>query len=80
VKVTTITKTVKFVTDSNGEKIEVLLPYKVYQELLELKISMEIYENNETKKSIKYAENDIKRGDYKKFKSTKKMIKWLKEK
>jgi NAD(P)-dependent dehydrogenase (short-subunit alcohol dehydrogenase family) len=41
-------RTVKFVTDAKGKPIEVILPYRLYQELMQLKLSQEIFEQPET--------------------------------
>ena len=33
----------KFINDANGRPVEVILPYKIYQELLDLQTSFDIY-------------------------------------
>ena len=78
-----IQKKAKFVTDISGKPKEVILPYNVYKKLLALKLSMEIFRQNDTQKSISRAKEDIKKGRVKSFDSVsgkkiiqKKIIYW----
>lgn len=38
-----IEKKAKFIHDATGKPVEVVLPYRIYQDLMQLKISQEIY-------------------------------------
>lgn len=75
--VTEIEKKVKLITGRGGKPVEVILPYNIYKQLLELEISMEIFTRKETQESIKRAKEDIKHGRVKAFTDVKDVIKWL---
>jgi len=62
-----IEEKVKFITDAKGKRHEVIIPYKVYKELLELKISQEIYHQPETQAAIKRAKKDIEEGNFRDY-------------
>ena len=70
---------VKWVLDSNGEKVEAIVPRKLFEELIELRTSLDIYSNPQTQRAIKKAEQDLKKGRYKIFASAQEAIKWLKK-
>lgn len=72
-----IQKKAKFVTDISGKPKEVILPYNVYKKLLDLELSMEIFRQNDTQKSISRAKEDIKKGRVKSFNSAKDAVEWL---
>ncbi len=72
-----IKKKARFVTDSAGRPVEVILPYNMYKRFLELEISMEIFKQKETQQSIKRAKEDIKKGRIKVFSNAENAIKWL---
>ena len=72
-----IQRQVKFINNSEGRPVEVILPYEVYQEPLRLQISMEIYHQNDTQESIQRAKNDIKEGKTISFKNIDRASEWL---
>ena len=72
-----IQKKAKFVTDFNGKPKEVILPYNFYKKLLALELSMEIFRQSDTQKSISRAREDIKKGKVKSFASVEAAIEWL---
>ena len=74
---TEIQKKAKFVTDISGKPKEVILPYNVYKKLLALELSMEIFRQNDTQKSISRAKEDIKKGRVKSFDSVEDAVEWL---
>ena len=53
------------------------MPYNVYKKLLALELSMEIFSQSDTQKSIKRAKEDIKKGEVKFFDSAEDAIEWL---
>lgn len=75
--VTEIEKKAKLITGRDGRPLEVILPYNIYKQLLELERSMEIFKRRETQESIKRAKEDIKHGRIKAFSDVKDAIKWL---
>ena len=54
-----------------------ILPYKVYQELLELKASLEIYQQPEVQASLHRAKEDIAEGRVKTTQHVEEAIAWL---
>jgi hypothetical protein len=74
---TDIQKRAKFVTDSSGKPKEVILPYNIYKRLLALEISMEIFKQRDTQRSISRAKEDIKKGRVEKFDSVEDVAEWL---
>jgi hypothetical protein len=77
--VTEIQKKTKVIHNRKGQSVEVILPYKVYQELLELKTSLEIYEQPELQESLQRAQQDLKAGRVKTAKSADEAMTWLKQ-
>ncbi len=75
--VTEIEKRAKLITGRNGRPLEVILPYNIYKQLLELERSMEIFKRRETQESIKRAKEDIKHGRAKNFSDVKEAVRWL---
>lgn len=75
--VTAIEKKAKLITGRDGKPVEVILPYNIYKELLELERSMEIFRRKETQASIKRAKEDIRQGRVKNFSDVKDAVKWL---
>lgn len=74
---TAIERKVKFVTDAKGKPIEVILPYRLYQELMQLKLSQEIFEQPETQKAIQQAKEDVKKGQVRRFTNVAEALQWL---
>lgn len=75
--VTAIEKKAKLITGRDGKPVEVILPYNIYKELLELERSMEIFRRKETQASIKRAKEDVRHGRVKTFSDVKDSVKWL---
>lgn len=75
--VTEIEKKTKLITGKDGKPLEVILPYNIYRQFLELERSMEIFNRKETQESIKRAKEDIKHGRAKTFSNVKDAVKWL---
>ena len=67
----------KFIHNANGKTVEVILPYKIYQELLELTISLEIYQQEDVQQSIRQAKKDIEDGNWVCFKTMDEAFEWL---
>jgi hypothetical protein len=72
-----IQKKAKFIADISGKPKEVILPYNVYKKLLALELSMEIFRQNDTRKSISRAKEDIRKGRVKSFDSVEDAVEWL---
>ncbi len=75
----TITSKAKIVVNAQGKPTEVILPYRVYQDLIRLKISHEIYEQTDTQKAIHRAKKDKAQGKTKRFTSAAEALTWLNE-
>jgi hypothetical protein len=73
----TIVKKAKFVHDAKGDPVEVILPFDVYQELMSLKFSYEIYNRAETQEAIKQARQDMKEGRVRRFRRLEDTLEWL---
>jgi len=72
-----IEKKAKFIQDAQGNPVEVILPYEIYQELMHLKISHEIYNRPETREAIKRARQDLKEGRVRRFRRLEEAVEWL---
>ena len=72
-----IQKKVKYINDSNGKHTDVLIPYSIFEELLELKMSMEIFTQNDVQKSIKHARKEITESKAESFQHANEAIRWL---
>ena len=72
-----IEKKAKFVTNNAEKAIEVILPFEIYQQLIELQTSMENYQQTNTQESIKKAKKEIERGNTLSFKNMDEAIGWL---
>jgi hypothetical protein len=75
----TIERKVKFITDAQGNPIEVILPYRLYKELLRLKLSQEIFARTETQEAIHKAKDDVRKGRVRKFTNVVEAVQWLDE-
>jgi len=75
----TITSKAKIVVNAQGKPTEVILPYRVYQDLIRLKISHEIYEQTDTQEAIQRAKKDKAKGKTKRFASAVEALTWLAE-
>lgn len=67
----------KYINDVNGKPVEVIIPYTVYRELLDLQMSYDIYRQENVQQSIKQAKQDIKNGKAKSFKNMEEAFEWL---
>jgi hypothetical protein len=76
-KTSQIQKKVKVVNNAQGRPVEVIIPYKVYQEMLDLAVSIEIYQQEDTQKSLARAKEDVKRGKTASFQKADEAIAWL---
>jgi hypothetical protein len=72
-----ILKKVKVVNNAQGKPVEVIIPFKVYQEMLDLAVSMEIYQHEDTEKSLERAKENVKRGKVASFMKADEAIAWL---
>jgi hypothetical protein len=72
-----IRKRIKFINDVNGKKTDVIIPYKMFQEFLEMKISMEIYEQDNVKRSLRRAKKQVDSNDIFSFQDVEQAIQWL---
>ena len=75
----TITSKAKLVVNAQGKPTEVILPYRVYQDLIRLKISHEIYEQTDTQKAIQRAKKDKAKGKTQWFTCAAEALTWLNE-
>lgn len=67
----------KLIKNSKGRPVKVVLPYRAYRELVELKISQEIYERPETQEAIHDARHDVAAGRVRRFKTLAEALRWL---
>lgn len=72
-----IQKKAKFIINSDGKPIEVILPLEIYQQLVELQTSLEIYKQKDTQESLKKAKVEIEKGDTVSFKIMDEVTEWL---
>ena len=76
-KLRQLQKKVKFISNAEGKPTEVVLPYESYQEYLDMKISLELYESLDTQESIKRAKEDLSAGRFKDYEDIERLIKDL---
>jgi len=76
-KLSQLQKKVKFISNAEGKPTEVVLPYESYQEYLDMKISLELYESLDTQESIKRAKEDLSAGRFKDYEDIERLIKDL---
>ncbi len=76
---TEIQEKVKYVSDKHGRNREVILPYKLFRELMELKVTMEIYKQEDVQKSLKKSKRQVREGKGKSFTSAYTAIQWLRQ-
>ena len=67
----------KLIKNAKGRPVKVVLPYRAYKELVELKISQEIYERPETQEAVRNAKRDITAGRVRRFKNLAEALRWL---
>lgn len=73
-----IEKRARIVSAARGRGKEVILPYTVYRDLLELKTTMEIYERAEVQQSLRKGRKEVADGRTRSFRNAPEAIKWLK--
>lgn len=74
-----IQRKVKYISDQRGRKREVILPSKLFHELMKMKISMEIFEQEDVQRSIRKSKQQVREGKAKSFRNANEAIEWLKE-
>jgi hypothetical protein len=74
-----IQKQSKVVSNAQGKPVEVIIPYKVFQEFLEMKMSMEIYEREEVQEGLKRSKEEVRKGKARSFTDIDEAIEWLKK-
>ena len=74
-----IKKIAKYIDDARGRHKEVILPVRLFEELVSLKMSIEILEQEDVRNSIKRAKKNIRDGKTRTFHDADKAISWLNE-
>ena len=74
-----ILKKTKLIKNAKDKPVKAVLPYRAYRELVELKISQEIYERPETQEAIRSAKRDVAAGRVRRFKNLAETLRWLDE-
>ncbi len=74
-----IQEKVRYVSDKYGRNREVILPYKLFHELIELKETIEIYKQQDVQKNIKKSKRQVRNGKGKSFTEASKAIQWLRQ-
>jgi hypothetical protein len=69
----------ELIKNAKGTPVKAVLPYRAYRELVELKISQEIYERPETQQAIRDAKRDIAAARVHRFKNVAEALRWLDE-
>ncbi len=69
----------QLIKNAKGRPVKAVLPYKAYRELVELKISQEIYERPQTQEAIRAARRDVAAGRVRRFKNLAEAFRWLDE-
>jgi hypothetical protein len=75
----TILEKTELIKNAKGTPVKAVLPYRAYSELVELKISHEIYERPETQQAIRAAKRDVMAGRVHRFKNVIEALRWLEE-
>jgi len=78
-KLSQLQKKVRFISNAKGKPTEVVLPYESYQEYVDMKISLELYESLDTQESIKRAKEDLSAGRFKDYEDIEQLTKHLHE-
>jgi len=70
---------VKFVTDNEGNKKEVIIPYDKFRKLMQIIEDHIFLHSPEIQEQIRQSEEDIKAGKYMEFKADEidKLLEWL---
>ena len=75
----TILEKTELIKNAKGTPVKAVLPYRAYRELVELKISQEIYDRPETQHSIRAAKRDLMAGRVHRFTNFAEALRWLDE-
>jgi hypothetical protein len=75
----TILEKTQLIKNAKGRPVKAVLPFRAYRELVQLKISHEIYERPETQKAIRNAKRDIASSRTHRFKNLAEAFRWLDE-
>lgn len=67
----------QLIKNAKGRPVKAVLPFQAFRELVELKISQEIYERPETQDAIRNAKRDITAGRVRRFKTVAEALRWL---
>jgi len=67
----------QLIKNAKGKPIKAVLPFRAYQELVDLKITQEIYERAETQQAIRAAKRDIAAHRVHRFKNLAEALRWL---
>jgi hypothetical protein len=72
---------VKFVTDSEGNRKEVIIPYDKFKELIQVIEDYVFFHSPEIQEQIRQSEEDIKAGRYMEFRASEinELLGWLDE-
>lgn len=76
---TALQKKARIFSDVRGRPTEVIIPYKVFQEFLEMKMSMEIYEREEVQEQLRHSKESVRKGKARTFTNVDEAIEWLKK-
>ena len=74
-----ILKKTELIKNAKGTPVKAVLPYRAYRELVELKISQEIYDRPGTQHSIRAAKRDVMAGRVHRFTNFAEALRWLDE-
>jgi len=69
----------KLIKNAKGRPVKAVLPFRAYRELVQLKISQEIFERPETQEAIRNAQRDIAARRTHRFKNLAEAFRWLDE-
>jgi hypothetical protein len=72
-----IERQIRYVNDSHGRNTEVIVPLRLFQDLLDLKISMEIYQRPATQRRLKKARGQVREGKTRSFRTAGEALRWL---
>jgi hypothetical protein len=74
-----IAKKIKVFNNPKGKPAEVLIPFSFFEELMELKTTMEIYKQEEVQASLRRAKKELREGKTTSFTSIHKALRWLRK-
>jgi hypothetical protein len=74
-----IAKNIRVFSNTKGKPTEVLVPYSFFEELMGLKVSMDIYNQKDVQSSLRRAKKELKEGKTNSFTSISETLRWLKK-